>query len=225
MGQGELFDRLASSDVLYHYPQTSLYKLNGLVRVKGRLLDVGCGDGIIGQAYDADTVVGVDISPRCAQLSLGRGVQATVGDAIRALPFADASFDTVSCIDVLHHLEQQWESIFAELDRVLKPGGTLCIVEPDARNPFVRWTQAPKSPIRVAPWHNEPAIDPEEITPQLVRRDYKFTLKPIQIEGSQTERSTFPLWQRLLKAPFVIMAAWMYRKRPNKFAIVASKPK
>ena len=66
MGQGELFDRLASSDVLYHYPQESLDKLNGLVRVKGCLLDVGCGDGIIGQAYDAKTVVGVDISTKCA---------------------------------------------------------------------------------------------------------------------------------------------------------------
>ena len=225
MGQGELFDKLASSDVLYDYPKESLEKLNALVRVKGRTLDVGCGDGIIGQALDGNPVIGIDISRYCAVLSNRRGVRAVVGDAIRALPFADASFDTVCCIDVLHHLEQQWDAIFAELDRVLKPGGTLCIVEPDARNPFVRWTQAPNSPIRVAPWHNEPAIDPAEITPQLVRRNYKFTLKPMHSEGSQTERSTFPLWQRLLKAPFVIMAAWVYRNRPNKFAIVASKPK
>lgn len=225
MGQGELFDKLAASDVLYHYPPESLEKLNALVRVKGTTLDVGCGDGIIGQAYDAKTVIGVDISHRCALLAKRRGVDAVVGDAIQFLPFGDASFDTVYCVDVLHHLDQLWEPIFTQLDRVLKPGGTLCIVEPDARNPFVRWTQAPHSPIRVAPWHNEPAINPAELTPQLARRNYKFTLKPIHIEGSQTERSTFPMWQRLLKAPFVIMAAWIYRNRPNKFAIVASKPK
>lgn len=222
--QGDLFDKLASSDVLYHYPQESLDKLNALVPNKGCLLDLGCGDGIIGQALDGSPVIGLDISRHCVKLSKGRGLHAAVGDAIHALPFKDEAFDTVSCIDVLHHLDQQWDSIFSELHRVLKPGGTLCIVEPDARNPFVRWTQAPGSPIRVAPWHNEPAIYPDELIPQLEGRHYAFDCSPIHIEGEQTERSTFPLWQRLLKAPFVILAAWHYRKRPNKFAIIATKP-
>ncbi|MFP6616100.1 MAG: class I SAM-dependent methyltransferase [Candidatus Hydrogenedentota bacterium] len=218
-----MFDKLASSDVLYHYPQESLDKLNALVPNKGCLLELG-GGGIIGQAMDGSPIIGLDISPYRVKLSNNRALHATVGDAINALPFKNDAFDTVSCIDVLHHLDQRWNSIFAELHRVLKPGGILCIVEPDARNPFIRWTQAPGSPIPVTPWHNEPAIDPDEIIPQLEKRNCAFECAHITIEGHQTERSTFPLWQRLLKAPFVILAAWYYRKLPNKFSIIATKP-
>ena len=222
--QSDLFDHLASGDTLYQYPQESLDKINALIPHEGTLLDVGCGDGSFAQALNSEKVVGIDISPRCIQLTQGRNVEGVVGDATRNMPFADASFDTVACIDVLHHLDQQWDTIFPELDRVLKPGGTLCIVEPDARNPFVRWTQAPGSPIRVAPWSNEPAIDPAELIPHLEAMDYHVTCAPIHIAGSQQERSVFPLWQRLLKAPFVLGAYAMYRNQPNKFSIVAEKP-
>lgn len=148
----------------------------------------------------------------------------SVGDAAAGLPFKTAAFDTVTCIDVLHHLGQVWDEIFDELDRVLRPGGCLCIVEPDARNPFVRWTQAPNSPIRVAPWHDEPAIDPLELITRLESLGYEYTCEPIHIEGRQTERSVFPMWQRVLKAPFVMALAWYFRTSPNKFALVARKP-
>ena len=49
-------------------------------------------------------------------------------------------------------------------------------------------------------------------------------LEPPGSEGAQQERSVFPLWQRLLKAPFVIVLALYYRSMPNKFALVAKKP-
>jgi hypothetical protein len=97
-------------------------------------------------------------------------------------------------------------------------------VEPDARNPFVRWTQAPGSPLRVAPFDNEPAIDPEMVLPLLERRGYESTCAPIHIDGEQVERSVFPMWQRLAKAPFVYALAFWCRSLPNKFAIVATKP-
>ena len=224
VSQGDLFDHLASGNVLYEYAPGALEKLDALVEGKGRLLDIGCGDGVIGEALHADVTMGVDLSPRCARLARNRGLMASVGDAAAGLPFRMACFDTVTCIDVLHHLGQVWDEIFAELDRVLRPGGRLCIVEPDARNPFVRWTQAPRSPIRVAPWHDEPAIDPLELIAHLERLGYEYTCESIHIEGRQTKRSVFPLWQRVLKAPFVIMLAWYFRDRPNKFALVARKP-
>jgi SAM-dependent methyltransferase/uncharacterized membrane protein YbhN (UPF0104 family) len=222
--QGELFDALAGDEVLYSYAEESLQKLNLLIPEKGTTLDVGCGDGVIGQAMDGTPMLGIDLSKKCAERATKRGVFSVAGNVLEGLPYATSSFDSVMCIDVLHHLEQQWKLIFGELNRVLKPGGTLCIVEPDARNPFVFWTQAPHSLIRVAPWHNEPAIHPDELLPHLRSLNYNVQTSAIHIEGSQQERSVFPLWQRILKAPFVLALAWWYRKLPNKFSIICHKP-
>lgn len=222
--QAELFDQLAAGPDLYVYEPESLARLNALAPHKGCVLDAGCGDGAIGAALDGGPVIGFDISARCARRACERGVRALVADALGSLPFPDAAFDTVYCVDVLHHLDRQWAQVLGELDRVLRPGGRMVIVEPDARNPFVRWTQAPRSPIRVAPWPNEPAIDPAELIPPLEARGYKLDCSPITIEGRQCVRSVFPMWQRLLKAPFVMTLAWWYRHKPNKFALVARRP-
>ena len=221
--QAALFDRLAAGSVLYRYKPDVFEKLNALVPDKGRLLDVGCGDGIIDAALDVDRVVGLDISPRCVKLAADRGLAAVVGDAVRGLPFRENAFDTVCCFDVLHHLGQAWDEVLGQIDRVLRPDGKLVIVEPDARNPLIRWTQAPYSPIRTAPYDDEPAIDPAELLPYLEARGYACRCTAIHIEGQQVERATFPLWQRLIKAPAVLVLAWWFRRRPNKFAIVASK--
>jgi SAM-dependent methyltransferase len=219
-----LFDRLAAGSHLYVYPPESLQKLNALVVDKGRTLDVGCGDGTIPQALNAAYITGFDISRRCAVLAQTRGIPAIVADAVAGLPYAANVFDTVYCVDVLHHLERRWGPVLVEIDRVLRPGGSVVIVEPDARNPFVRWTQAPGSPIRVAPYENEPAIDPEELRPYWTALGYDITCQPIHIDGEQVERAVFPVWQRLAKAPFTLALAFWYRKMPNKFVMMARKP-
>lgn len=221
--QAALFDALAAGEQLYVYPQESLDKLNGLVTHKGRTLDVGCGDGAIPAAFDAPRMFGFDLSPRCACLSTKRGVPSVVADATAALPFAAETFDTVYCVDVLHHLEGKQPTLLKEMHRILRPSGTLAIVEPDARNAFVRITQAPGSLLRVAPYNNEPAINPNDLLPLLDKLGFNCTCDPIHITGEQVVRSVFPLWQRLAKAPFVLALAFLYRKRPNKFAILAKK--
>ncbi len=221
--QAALFDALAEGEQLYVYPQESLDKLNAVILNKGRTLDVGCGDGAIPTAFDAPRVFGFDVSPRCARLSTKHGVPSIVADATQVLPFASSSFDSVYCVDVLHHLEGKQAPLLAELHRVLRPKGKLAIIEPDARNPFVRITQAPGSLLRVAPYNNEPAINPDEIIPLLEQLGFSCTCNPIHIAGEQVVRNVFPMWQRLAKAPFVIALAYLYRKRPNKFAIVATK--
>lgn len=223
--QGALFDHLAGDDTLYDYGPDALSRLRDLVPDGGPLLDIGCGDGTMAQAMRGKSAFGLDLSARCAGLSSRRGIPSLVADATQGLPFASDSFERVMCIDVLHHVHHDWPSIFAEMDRVLCAGGCLVLVEPDARNPFVRWTQAPGSPIRVAPWHDEPAIYPEELAAHLRGLGYEFTCQPIHFDGTQRERSVFPLWQRIAKAPFVLAAAYWYRKMPNKFAYIATKPK
>jgi len=223
--QAALFDQLAAGDMLYRYAPEALDALRALVPPRGRLLDVGCGDGTIGAVLDADHVVGLDISPRCAKLAAARGLPVVIGDAVAGLPFSEGAFDAVCCFDVLHHVGRSWDNVFDQFDAVLRPGCTLIIVEPDAHNPFIRWTQAPDSPIRTAPCDDEPAIDPTDLLAHLTRRGYDHQCMPIHIEGAQVERALFPLWQRLCKAPFVLGLAWWYRRRPNKFALVCQKQK
>jgi 2-polyprenyl-6-hydroxyphenyl methylase/3-demethylubiquinone-9 3-methyltransferase len=92
-----------------------------------RLLDLGCGGGLIANELvkNGHSVVGVDISDACLEVAARHdSTQRAVwvrGDA-RALPFADASFDAVCAMDVLEHIEPV-EVVVAEVARVLRPGG------------------------------------------------------------------------------------------------------
>lgn len=93
------------------------------------LLDVGCGGGILAEAFAnlGAPVTGID--PSASSIETARRHACQQGLAIdyyvglgESLPFADASFDHVSCCDVLEHV-QNVDAVLAEIGRVLKPGG------------------------------------------------------------------------------------------------------
>ena len=97
------------------------------------VLDVACGSG--GPAiFMAQTtgchVTGIDINEGGIntgnQMAEARGVSDRVQfkhvDGSKPLPFADASFDAVVCIDAINHLYNRLE-VLGEWYRVLRPGG------------------------------------------------------------------------------------------------------
>lgn len=92
----------------------------------GLVLDVGCGDGrfaLWNRDRDA-RIVGLDAVPLFAD-DVARTVDLVRGD-VRVLPFPSASFDAAYSIDVMEHLDAPGlERYFAEIARVLKPGGVL----------------------------------------------------------------------------------------------------
>jgi 2-polyprenyl-3-methyl-5-hydroxy-6-metoxy-1,4-benzoquinol methylase len=96
-----------------------------------RVLDVGVGAGRfsdVAARWGAD-VVGVDISfaVESARANLERYPTAQVIQAdIFQLPFADASFDYIFSIGVLHHTPD-CRAAFAALPRLLKPRGEIAI--------------------------------------------------------------------------------------------------
>lgn len=100
-----------------------------------RVLDVGCGMG--GPACHIARITGAEVhglTPNAVQLQLARTlareqglseqrVRFTQGDAA-ALPFEDASFDTVLFFESACHFPER-ARFFREARRVLKPGGRL----------------------------------------------------------------------------------------------------
>jgi len=91
-----------------------------------RVLEVGCGWGELAAWIARDTgavVVATDLSPRMVELARELGVDAQVAD-VQELPFPDASFDVVVAAWMLYHVPDL-ERAFAEIARVLRPGGRL----------------------------------------------------------------------------------------------------
>jgi SAM-dependent methyltransferase len=105
-------------------------------RASGRVFELGCGGGINQQFYDAQKVTGfAGIDPSGKLLDYAREAARTKGwDAdIRegfgeAIPFEDASFDTVTCTYTMCSVDDQ-RQVLRELRRILKPGGRLLFLE------------------------------------------------------------------------------------------------
>jgi ubiquinone/menaquinone biosynthesis C-methylase UbiE len=103
-------------------------------RATGQVLEVAIGTGLNLEFYPQDvTITGVELSPamlgiaRQRAADLGRDVDLREGDA-QALPFADASFDTVVCTLSLCTIPDHRQAI-AEMARVLRPGGKLLLLD------------------------------------------------------------------------------------------------
>jgi SAM-dependent methyltransferase len=94
------------------------------------ILDAGCGSGrTLDDLAARGTVSGVDTSAMAVQAALRRGHRDVRIAAVEGLPFADGSFDLVTCLDVIEHTPDDHATL-AELLRVTRPGGTLVVTVP-----------------------------------------------------------------------------------------------
>ncbi|MGH2479344.1 MAG: bifunctional 2-polyprenyl-6-hydroxyphenol methylase/3-demethylubiquinol 3-O-methyltransferase UbiG, partial [Ktedonobacteraceae bacterium] len=95
------------------------------------ILEVGCGGGLICEelAGRGASMVGVDPSQAALQTAGEHAQQSGLAGCItynqgyaEALPYADASFSAIVCLDVLEHVRDLRATI-SEIARVLAPGG------------------------------------------------------------------------------------------------------
>lgn len=102
-------------------------------------LEVGCGEGNnLVRLRRNGRCIGVDLFPAKLVFAAQHVPDASFAAADgAALPFRDACFQTVFIRDLLHHVPTP-ERALAEAVRVLRPGGNLCVLEPNGRNPLVR---------------------------------------------------------------------------------------
>ena len=119
------------------------------IRSGQAILDTGCGFGgtiaSINERISDATLVGLNIDARQldrarknVQPLSGNTIEFVHGDACK-MPFPDASFDNVFAVECIFHFPSR-EDYFAEVRRVLKPGGHLVISDytpPDILAPAI----------------------------------------------------------------------------------------
>jgi SAM-dependent methyltransferase len=93
------------------------------------LLDAGCGSGRVFRYETAEgaRVVGVDVTP---ELRDNPNIDDGLRGDVTVLPFSDAVFDLVLSSHLVEHLPRP-ERAFAEMARVLRPGGRLLLLTPN----------------------------------------------------------------------------------------------
>ena len=127
--------------VLRHFDVPRLRKLGADLAGKD-VLEIGCGHGYgIEAAYDlldAKLVHAFDPDPRLvaatrqAMTRAGRFAARPPArlwqGEVSSIPAADASYDAVLSLQVLHHIED-WRAAAEEVTRVLRPGGSFLLAE------------------------------------------------------------------------------------------------
>lgn len=126
-------------DPVADYRNTLFKKVHMETNCYGLALDIGCGNGedaVLLSKY-ADRVFALDIQENVNWFKLKREkyrLVFNIADA-RNLPFRDNQFDFIFIKDVLHHAVN-FNKIISEIKRVVKPGGTIMIIEANRFNPI-----------------------------------------------------------------------------------------
>ncbi len=102
------------------------------IPLQAKVLDIGSGTGSnlrLLRELGFRSIVGLDPSADAAHYCNMKGLGPVEQGDIRKIRFADASFDFILATDVLEHVEDDRQAV-AELQRVLRPGGTILLTVP-----------------------------------------------------------------------------------------------
>lgn len=126
---GNTIDNYWNHNTAFHKELVTDAKIRG-----GRVLDIGCGDGLLVQclAPFAQHVTGIDSDMEAisrAQTRLGKlsNVSLIADDFLTMpVPSSEERYDTVICVATLHHMELK--AALLKMREVLAPGGRILII-------------------------------------------------------------------------------------------------
>jgi SAM-dependent methyltransferase len=108
------------------------------------VVELGCGSGALLKRLPARVRVGLE--PAVSLLRPSNGFLGVLGTA-HSMPFQSEAFDVVLFKHALHHVQDKRKG-FLEAARILRPGGKLVIIEPNAEHPQRRIISSPGSLLR-----------------------------------------------------------------------------
>jgi SAM-dependent methyltransferase len=102
-------------------------------RRSGRWLDVGCGAGALMRAATRQgwSAVGTEMGEGAAEAVRAGGFEVHVGE-LEALGLEEESFDVVSLVEVIEHVDDPGQLV-RDARRLVRPGGALYVTTPHAR--------------------------------------------------------------------------------------------
>jgi ubiquinone/menaquinone biosynthesis C-methylase UbiE len=124
------FERAYCCSAVWRSSSSAIARELSAQRLGNEVLEIGAGSGSVAEQVLSDMPelawTAIDIDPRMTRAAATRldefdHASVKTADAT-AMPFADASFDSVVSCLMLHHIID-WESAVAEVARVLRPGG------------------------------------------------------------------------------------------------------
>lgn len=99
---------------------------------RGKVLDVPTGTGIL-----ADRLKKIGFEVSCCDIDptyfSAPDLALDIGDLNQSLPYPPSSFDLITCVEGIEHLENPFNAI-REFSRILKPGGKLILTLPNYLN-------------------------------------------------------------------------------------------
>lgn len=115
----------------------NVYKKRPLppLRKKGRLLDIGCGNGhfLFIMKKTGWSTMGVEIDPESARIARDLYKLTIFNGHLEEAHYPDRSFDAITINHVIEHLYDPIDQL-KECNRILSPGGIVCIATPNLRS-------------------------------------------------------------------------------------------
>jgi len=195
-------------------------KLLGAVAHRKVILDVPCGEGAFSKrmlesgadVFSADYVNIIQIPH--AQFSRV--------DMNERLPYDDALFDAVVCIDGIEHIERPFDFI-RECSRIIRKGGVLIISTPNLSALRSRWRylltgfhQGEKSPLdesHQTPLHHRSLVSFPELR-------YRLHVNGFRLSAVRTNRVKWISWFYLVLAPLAYVVTFLTFHKQEKVARV-----
>jgi SAM-dependent methyltransferase len=191
-----------------------------------RVLDAGCGSGrtLMELVHYGGEVSGIELNTDAAQLARARGLGEVQIGRLEELPWEDATFDLITCLDVIEHVPDDVTAL-VELRRVARPGGWLLVTVPayqalwsrhdEANHHYRRYSRSMlRGAARSAGWEIQrvSSFNSLLLAPAAaVRLAQRRTRAP---NGDANDLDVGPPWLNdVLERPLALEASWLARGR------------